>query len=86
MPRQNSKPTDIWAGFTAALLNQSENRPIGAGWKTFDEILSDGPFGKSKLYLAVRKSVSENKLEVFTGSVIKNNKLVRQVWYRPTGK
>lgn len=86
MPRQNSKPTDIWAGFTSALLNQAENRPIGSGWKTFDEILSDSPFGKSKLRIAIKKSVGENKLEVFNGTVIKGHKLVRQVWYRPAGK
>lgn len=86
MPRQNSKPTDIWADFKAALLNQSENRPAGGNWKTFEEILRDSPFGKSKLRFVIKKSVSENKLEVFTGTVVKNNKLVRQVWYRPTGE
>lgn len=81
MPRKTSKPTDIWESFTQALLESSETRPQGEGWKTYEQVRVDSPdIPEKKLRAALRKC------EIFKGYVTKNNKLVNQVWYRPNAR
>lgn len=73
----------LWAQVFADEHKSREKRPVGEGWKTFAEIHKESGRGLDPMHRVVTQMVRDGRLEMFKGLVLKDAKLVRQVWYRP---
>lgn len=82
MPQRKSKNTDRWADLLAKELQNSELRPKGEGWKTFEELRAHFGLGESRTYRLICQWEAEGSVERFNGNVCRNQRRVRQVWYR----
>jgi len=79
-----SKPTDFWDKFTDALKTQGEKRPEGAGWKLPAELASRWRISVKLAGKRLNAGKRAGLLEHFDGYILRDGKLRRTCWYRPT--
>lgn len=82
-PKASSAIDKAWAeGFEAAI--SKPRLPQGVGWLTLKEIRAKYRLGQKRSYRLLNALMAKGLMEMFAGYVKRNNRQVRQIWYRPT--
>ena len=75
---------DFWTQFAKELTKSGENRPKGNGWKTPLELGVIWKITTRRAGMRACEGVRMGKIEFYEGHVMRNKKLCRTRWYRPT--
>ncbi len=81
-----SRPTDFWKDFAQALRKQGEKRPVGAGWKTLDELVPIIGGHRTNVGHMLMGGVKAGIIERFVGLTLRDGKLKGATWYREKKK
>ena len=81
-PKASSSIDRAWAESFEAAISRPK-LPQGAGWLTLKEIRAKYKIGQKRSYRLLNGLIAKGLMQMFVGYIKRNNKQIRQIWYRP---
>ena len=81
-PKASSSIDRAWAESFEAAISRPK-LPQGAGWLTLKQIREKYRLGEKRTYKLLKSLISKGLMQMFVGYIKRNNKQIRQIWYRP---